>query len=201
MALQKTTLIMVGLALVLGGGITLQELHHRRNPDSQVKTQAPPHFAFPPGQIQSLTFRHEDQSLTLYRRADAPANAPQWQSDSPALKTVSQPAVDFLLALLAESRSERDFPVASDRLAEYGLSSPQTSLTIRLVNGKSQRLFLGNPDFKGDSLYALIDPPQPQPPELTVHLVSRTLEELIRRSPSDWQVPSPQEPSPVPSAP
>lgn len=194
MLLPKQTLLWVGLALVLGLTAAALELRRSDNPETagQAAVRAP-YFDFAPEQVQSVALRQGERELRIYRLAEVKAQKSPWRSDLPQANTpVSQPAVEFLLNVLLESAGERDFTVARERLGEYGLVPPQGEIILRLVNGKSHRLLLGNPDFKGDSLYALVDPPDPLPEEITIRLAPRSLEELIRRSPQDWQtVPEP----------
>ncbi|MEB3174356.1 MAG: hypothetical protein VKN60_04085 [Cyanobacteriota bacterium] len=194
MILPKQTLLWVGLALILGGGAAVVELRRSDNPETSSNAAVrEPYFDFAPDQVQSVALRQGEREQRIYRLAEVKAQKSPWRSDLPQVNTpVSQPAVEFLLNVLLESAGERDFTVTKERLGEYGLAPPQGGISLRLVNGKTHRLILGNPDFKGDSLYALVDPPDPLPEEITIRLAPRSLEELIRRSPQDWQtVPEP----------
>ncbi|BFM38569.1 DUF4340 domain-containing protein [Synechocystis sp. LKSZ1] len=195
MKLKSTTLILLGLALILAGGVFWFEHQQSQTPDLE-QPRRPKHFSFPPNQVQALSITQPTGELQLYRSGDNPQ---VWVMDQPNPVAVSPAAIEFLLNLLLESQSVRDFEVATPQLAEYGLANPQEKLVIQLVDGKTHRLLLGNPDFKGDALYALIDPVTPTPENVPVYLVSRSLQEMMRRSPQDWQkTESSSSPSPLP---
>ncbi|MFN5515471.1 MAG: hypothetical protein ACK5CA_12200 [Cyanobacteriota bacterium] len=197
MILPKQTLLWIGLALILGGGAAVVELRRSDNPEAVGDAVRDPYFDFAPAQVQSVTLWQGERELRIYRLADVKEQKSPWRSDLPRPNTpVSQPALEFLLNVLLESAGERDFTVPRERLGEYGLAPPQGGISLRLVNGKTHRLLLGNPDFKGDSLYALTDPPDSLPEQITIRLAPRSLEELIRRSPQDWQTPPEPAPSP-----
>jgi hypothetical protein len=193
--LKSTTLTLFGLALVLAGGVFWYEHQQAQAPDLE-QPRRPKHFSFRPDQVQALTISQPTGDLQLYRNGDTPQ---AWLMDQPSPVTVSPAAIEFLLNLLQESQSDRDFEVVATQLAEYGLANPQERLVIQLVDGKTHRLLLGNPDFKGDALYALIDPAPPAPEKVPVYLVSRSLQEMMRRAPQDWQQAAPSfSPSPLP---
>jgi hypothetical protein len=118
--------------------------------------------------------------------------------DQPTPVEVSEPAVSFLSNLLVDSQSDRDFTTDAKKLQEYGLVQPQGKLIIQLKNGKTHYLLLGNADFKGDSLYAIVDPPDPPTAQVKIRLVSRTFQDLIQRSPQDWRKVDSSPPSPAP---
>jgi hypothetical protein len=181
--LKSTTLTLFGLALVLAGGAFWHERQQAQAPALE-QPRRPKHFSFRPDQVQALTITQPIGNLQLYRSGDAPQ---AWLMDQPSPVAVSPAAIEFLLNLLRESQSDRDFEVAATQLAEYGLTNPQERLVIQLVDGTTHRLLLGNPDFKGDALYALIDPVTPAPEKVPVYLVSRSLQEMMRRAPQDWQ--------------
>jgi hypothetical protein len=151
------------------------------------------HFDFSADLVQSVMITRPGPpptSIKLYRQAKTGHGDSVWSMDNPESVTVSGPAVDFLLSVLLGIQDGRDFEVPTAELTDYGLGPAGTELTIQLVNGKTHRLQLGNPDFAGDSLYALVDPVENTdiPVESQkVSLVPRSLEELTKRSPADWQ--------------
>jgi hypothetical protein len=151
------------------------------------------HFDFSADLVQSVMITQPgppSTSIKLYRQAKTGYGNSVWSMDNPEPVPVSSPAVDFLLSVLLGIQDGRDFEVPTAELTDYGLGPAGTELTIQLVNGKTHHLQLGNPDFAGDSLYALVDPTENTdiPVESQkVSLVPRSLEELTRRSPADWQ--------------
>ena len=180
--LPKTTLILGGMAILLAGGVTFQEMQRNAAPPPIATTTK--HFDFTPDAIQAIAIEHKGQILKLYRGSEA---KPTWKMDQPTPVEVSEPAVSFLSNLLVDSQSDRDFTTDAKKLQEYGLVQPQGKLIIQLKNGKTHYLLLGNADFKGDSLYAIVDPPDPPTAQVKIRLVSRTFQDLIQRSPQDWR--------------
>lgn len=191
--LKPLTLGLLGAALLLGGGVVAWEM---RQPPDQTQGENTPdqrQFTFTADMAQAIGIRQRDQYLKIYRSA---GKDPVWKMDWPQPMEVSVPAVDFLLNALMTSKTDRDFDVEVQKLAEYGLAEPTAIMTIQLVTGKTHKLHLGNPDFKGDSIYALIDPADPPTDTVRIHLLPRSLIELARRSPQDWQQASINSPPP-----
>jgi tagatose-1,6-bisphosphate aldolase non-catalytic subunit AgaZ/GatZ len=198
MVLKRLTWVLCGVALVLGLGIVTWEMANPPQKEETVKL--PPkarHFDFSADAVQSIIITQGNQTVKLYRSASQ-KDGKTWQMDNPDPVAVSGPGVDFLLSIVLGSQNDRDFEVANDRdfevaaeeLKDYGLDPALAELTIQLVNGKTHRLKLGNADFKGDALYALIDPIENSdiPIETRkISLVPRSLEDLARRSPEDWK--------------
>ncbi|AIE75837.1 MULTISPECIES: DUF4340 domain-containing protein [unclassified Synechocystis] len=193
--LKRVTWLLWAVALALGLGVMAWEIG--RNPEDETTAVQSPsanrHFDFSADLVQSVTitqFEPTPTTVRLYRQGKDSSGDSAWLMDNPEPVPVSGPGVDFLLSVILGSQNNRDFEVATAQLAEYGLESVATELMIQLVNGKTHRLKLGNPDFQGNYLYALIDPVENLdiPPEnQRISLVPRSLEELTRRSPEDWQ--------------
>ncbi len=192
MAPKHLTWVLCGTALVLTLGVVGWEMANPRNEEATVSIPAKArHFDFSADTVQSVTITQPEHTIKLYRGASqAEGQTKTWQMDDPDPVAVSGPGVDFLLSVLLGSQNDRDFEVADGELKDYGLDPAPVQLTIQLVNGKTHHLKLGNPDFKGDALYALIDPVENTdiPIETRkISLVPRFLMELARRSPEDWR--------------
>ncbi len=195
MKLKSSTVTLLAIALILGAGVAVQELQRASSPpvDTVATASDKKHFSFALETVQSIAIRQGDKTLKLYRGSSPDAS---WLMDNPSPMQVSPAAMDFLLRLFADSQSDRDFEVEAAQLPDYGLAPAQASFVVQLVNGKTHQLLLGNPDFKGDFLYALIDPPATPTLKMPVYLVSRSFQALIRRSPQEWQKDAVADPSP-----
>ena len=190
MVLKRLTWVLCGVALVLGLGVVTWEM---ANPPKSEETVNLPvkgrHFDFSADAVQSVTITQANQTVKLYRSANQ-KDGKTWQMDDPDPVTVSGPGVDFLLSIVLGSQNDRDFEVETGELKDYGLDPAPAQLTIQLVDGKTHHLKLGDADFKGDALYALIDPVENSDTPIEtrkISLVSRSLMELARRSPGDWR--------------
>ncbi|UAJ73203.1 hypothetical protein IQE94_02355 [Synechocystis sp. PCC 7339] len=193
--LKPGTRLLWAVALTMALGVVAWEMgRHSQNQATVIESQPKArHFDFGADLVQSVTITRSDPTPTnvkIYRQSKANHGKSVWLMDNPDPVAVSTPGVDFLLSVILGSQNGRDFEVPTVELKDYGLSPAEIELTIQLVNGKTHRLQLGNPDFAGDSLYALVDPVENAdiPVEKQkVSLVPRSLEELTRRSPTDWQ--------------
>jgi hypothetical protein len=193
--LKRGTWLLWTVALMLGLGVVAWEMS--RTPEEGTTTVQSPsinrNFDFSADLVQSITITQSEPNqaeIKIYRRGKDNNGDSVWLMDNPQPAAVSGPAVDFLLSVILGSQNDRDFEVPTAELTDYGLNPAGTELVIQLVNGKTHRLQLGNPDFAGNSLYALVNPVENAdiPAESQqVSLVPRSLEELTRRSPADWQ--------------
>ena len=197
--LPRLTWGLLGIAILLTGGVVWLESRRAVNePDTELAaSQETRHFTFTAAEGQSIAIRQGNTFIKLYRSG---ADPQQWQMDFPQPTRVSQPAVEFLLTALVNSKNTRDFTAPSDQLSEYGLAPSQAELTIQLVNGSTHNLQLGNPDFRGESLYALIDRSEDSAEEIPIYLVPRSLADLAQRAPADWQATAPTEETATPGA-
>ena len=190
MVLKRLTWVLCGVALVLGLGIVTWEMASTPKSEETVNLTAKArHFDFSVDGVQSITIVQPDHTIKIYRSANQEGGK-SWQMDDPEPEPVSGPGVDFLLSVLLGSQNDRDFEIPARELKDYGLDPAPAELTIQLVDGKTHRLKLGDADFKGDSLYALIDPVESSDTPIEtqkISLVPRSLAELARRSPEDWR--------------
>lgn len=184
MKLQKMTWILLVIAVLFGGGLAICEM--RKNPQQEEINQKEQKrlFTFQKNDIQSIKIEKSNQVLKFYRGSDAQQT---WKIDQSEPVEASDSALSFLVNLFIDSQSDRAFKTESNRLKEYGLEPAFANLTVQLKNGKTHQLFLGNPDFKGDFLYALVDPQTPLTSPITITLVSRTFQDLINRDINEWK--------------
>ncbi|MEB3247918.1 MAG: DUF4340 domain-containing protein [Merismopediaceae bacterium] len=198
--LSKTTLIVVSLALLFGSSVALLEIYRQKRgetPKLETTSQA---FNLTLGDLQSLAIANPGKTLQIER---SPAPADRWQLRLPDPKTVSEPALIFVMNLLAGVDRSQDFTAPASQLADYGLVPPRATLTLKPKNGQTQQLWLGNPNFQGKSLYAVINPTNPLPKTVKISLVSLSFADVVKRSPQDWlkveDTPPPQPASPIPA--
>jgi hypothetical protein len=200
MKLQRTTLILLASALLLGGFVYVYEIRGASEREA-VKTTKEPIFSFKEDQIQSLTIYIDEETLEFERVSGQQTS---WRMKKPKDVPASDAAVAFLLNLLAEGKSERSFPIQRNQLQEYGLDKPSATVKVKLKNQQIHWLMLGKPDFNRSFLYAQADPSTQTPP-LKVLLVPIDFDYAVNRPMSEWQ--SKQEnsetpkPSPTPETP
>lgn len=194
MKLQKLTWILLAIAVILGGGLAIYESQRNPQQAEAAKSEQKRLFTFQAEDIQAITINNSGKILKFYRGSDGKQS---WKMEEPNLVEANDSAISFLINLLIDSQSDRAFTRPADQLTEYGLSPAKQSIIVQLKNGKTHQLWFGNPDFKGDYLYSLIDPDKPLPAEIKIALVSRTFQDLISRDSTEWQKVDSSSPNPA----
>ena len=196
MKLQRTTLVLVVSALLLGGFVYFYEIQGAPKREA-TKTTKQPIFGFKNDQIQTLTIDGNEETLE-FERVSKPV--PGWQMKKPKEAAASDASVSFLVNLLVEGKSDRSFPVSANQLQEYGLDKTQATIQVKLKDQKTHKLILGKPDFNRSFLYAQVDPSSGASQPLQVLLVPVDFEYAVNRPLSEWEskLETP-EPSPSPS--
>ena len=154
MKLQRTTVILVLLALGLAGFVYYFEF---RRPARQevVEEKERQLFSFEENQVQSVTVKIEDSRLAFERQAETDSS--KWLMTQPESAPASDASLAFLLSKLVNATSDRVLTVEPEQLQDYGLDEPRAIVEITLDNRETHQLRLGNKDFTNSSLYALID--------------------------------------------
>jgi hypothetical protein len=186
MKLPRTTIILILLALGLGGfvyfheirGATLQE-------ESNQKKQLI--FSFAADDIQSLTVKTKNITLNLERSHQS--EPPKWLIKSPISTPANDAIVSYLLDLLIKGNIERTLSIPANQMGEFGLDQPQATISINLKNQQTHQLILGKPEFSDRFLYAQIDPTAKPNGNINVLLISKDFGNAVNREISEWQQP------------
>ena len=148
--MKKSTLVLVLIALVLGGFVYYYEF--KRTPAAEKSEDtSKPAFNFPATDIAALTLERAGQKISFEKHGD------DWLITQPVETRADRSVLEGIATDLASARVSRTFPAAADRLATYGLASPAVALEIKLKNGQQHRLQLGAKDFSGLSVYGIVD--------------------------------------------
>lgn len=183
MKLQRTTLVLILVALGLGGFVYFYEVRGAGKRLTVTKAQEQQIFSFAEEQVQSFTVKTQAQTLLFERNK---SGKPTWLMKAPSETPASDASVSYLLNLLVQGKSDRTFQVAPDEIAEYGLAQPQATITVKLEDNQTHQLILGKPDFNRNFLYAQVDPATTVK-NLNVLLVSKDFENAVNRSLSEWK--------------
>ena len=200
MKLPKTTLILILLALGLGGFVYFHEIKGK-NQQTEIKIQKQKIFAFTADDVQSLTIKIKETTLQLERRNTS--EKPQWEIKSPISALANDAIVSYLMDLLVDGKSERTVLISSAELSEFGLDKPVATIDIKLKNQESHQLILGKGDFNNQFLYAQADSNK----NMNLLLVSKDFVNAVNRDISEWKQPAekidiqplPNLPSPTPT--
>ncbi len=180
MKLPKTTLILLLLALGLGGFVYFYEIKGATQ-RQEAKANAEKIFAFREDDVKSFRIKTQNQTLR-FEQSDS-----KWQMKEPNDTPASRASVAYLLNLLETGKSNRTFSVPTTQLAEYGLSEPLGTIAITLKNAETHQLILGKPDFNRSFLYALADPPAKSKGSVNVLLISPDFANAMNRQLSEWK--------------
>jgi hypothetical protein len=185
MKLQRTTWILVGFALILGGGVYFSERQSATQTETAT-TQPQRLFDFTEAEVQTVIVEREDDTLEFERTDD---ETQPWQMTDPEDVPASEPAIAFLLNFLIEREAERRFTAERDRLPEYGLDDPFATITVTVTDREDeQTLVLGQPNFDENFLYARLNPPETDDSEVEVFLVPYEIRYAVEREYDEWKL-------------
>ncbi|MEA5565789.1 MULTISPECIES: DUF4340 domain-containing protein [unclassified Anabaena] len=206
MKLPKTTLILVLLALGLGGFVYFYEIRGATQRE-EAKVNQQQIFSFAEEDVQALTIKTAKLTLNLERN---PEPNPKWLLKSPVSEPANDAIVSYLMDLLVKGKSvsaappkvARSLSIPANQAGDFGLNQPQATINIKLKNQKTHQIVLGKADFNRRFLYAQVDPNTQPNGNINVLLVSTDFENAINRELSEWKQPTNQvEQTPTPSTP
>ena len=152
--IRKTTLLVLLCAAALGAGVYYFDWK-RGQAEPAVQDSSKPAFSTQTADVVSLTLARVAQpaepSIRLEKRNGA------WEIVRPIEAPADQPAVEAIVEEIVGARIAQTEPGAPDRRKAYGLDPAQGSLEFELTGGAKHTVVLGNKDFTGTSVYALID--------------------------------------------
>ena len=184
MKIKKTTLTLMLTALALGGFVYFYEIRGKQQ-QAEIQEQQKQVFDFELEQIQTITIKQESETLTL--KIDEEAEEKTWNITAPVEKKADLQTVEFLLAELTNLKSDRSITTSVSQLSEYGLEKPEITVEIQLKDGKTSRLFLGQPDFDGNFIYSQLEPEGEPPEEVSVLLLSVNFKNVLTKPVSEWE--------------
>jgi hypothetical protein len=196
MKLPRTTLILIFLALGLGGFVYFYEIKGATQRE-EIKEKQQQIFSFTADDVQSLTVKTKKLTLTLERNAQS--DRPKWLLKSPVSEPANDAIVSYLMDLLVGGKSDRTFPISANQLGEYGLDQPQATININLKNQKTHQLILGKPNFNRSFVYAQADSSAQPNGNINVLLVSTDFENAVNRDLSEWKQPVENQGIPLPT--
>ncbi|MBD2436056.1 DUF4340 domain-containing protein [Nostoc sp. FACHB-110] len=197
MKLPRTTLILVLLALGLGGFVYFHEIKGATQPE-EAKDKQQQIFAFTEADVQSLTVQTKNNTLVLERNNQS--SNPKWLLKSPVSQPANDAIVYYLMDLLVKGKSDRILSTPANQLGEFGLDQPQATIKINLKNQKTHQLVLGKSDFNNRFVYAQADSATQPNGNINVLLVSTDFQNAVNRELSEWQqTPNNSQSTPLPS--
>ncbi|MHC5746024.1 MAG: DUF4340 domain-containing protein [Nostoc sp.] len=187
MKLPRTTLILILLALGLGGFVYFYEIRGATVRE-ETKEQKQKIFSFAEDDVQSLTVKTNKITLNLERNPES-SSKPKWLIKSPISGPANDAIVSYLMDLLVKGNSERTLSTPAKQLGEFALDPPQATINITLKNRQTHQFILGKSNFNGRLLYAQADPATKPDGNINVLLVSTDFANAVNRELSEWKQP------------
>ena len=209
MKLQRTPLILLLIALLLGGVVLVYETQGkpRQEADEAKKEQL---FGFKEEEVQTLDLATQTQKFSFVKTPAGRLGADQksnpkpdakqpdrsqknspgpsvWMMTAPTKVLAEDASVAYLLNLMATGQRQQSFTIPAAKLAEFGLDKPLAIVQVKLSNQKTHQLVLGKPNFDRSAMYAQVDPPTPPTGDLPVTLVAIDFENAVNRPLPEWQ--------------
>lgn len=181
--LKPTTLILVVLALILGGVVYYSETK-TANQQETVQKKQKKLFAFTEADIKNLRIEKETETIELERTNDP---TKPWQMKQPDNVPASDAVVSYLSNLLVNGQSDRSFTIPTNQKQDYGLDKPLTKIKIQLTNQNTHEVILGRPNFDNQFLYAEVDPPTDSNKDIEIFLVPIDFQYAVERKIEEWK--------------
>ncbi|MEH2419936.1 MAG: DUF4340 domain-containing protein [Nostoc sp.] len=186
MKLPRTTLILILLALGLGGFVYFYEIRGATVRE-EINEQKQQIFSFAEDDVQFLTVKTKKLTLNLERSPES--SNPKWLIKSPISAPANDAIVSYLMDLLVKGKSERTLSTPVKELGEFALDQPQATINITLKNRQSHQLILGKSNFNKRFLYAEADSAAKPDGNINVLLVSTDFANAVNRELSEWKQP------------
>lgn len=188
MKFKRSTVMLVGVAFLLGAGVLIAESQRSQSPESATETASTALiFTFEEADVATLTVDRGNETLVFEQGDDA-----TWQMTAPDKALAEPGAIAFLLSRLNTDSPLQTVTMRADQATDFGFNAPLGIVTATLKDGTEHELILGGPDFSGSANYAVVDP-DPWPPagetEYSVLVVTRDVANGINRPLAEWKMP------------
>jgi len=112
-------------------------------------------YAIQPQEVSSLTITRSGNSSEPVLHFEKRGGI--WQVTQPIETQADQFSLEGMVNSLSSSRIAQTEPGTPDRLKVFGLDPPTVAIEFQMQNGAKHTLALGNKDFTGISVYAIVD--------------------------------------------
>jgi len=145
-------LVALGLLLVLAGGIWYS--NHKGKDSAEKASVTPNVLTLKEADIVRVEFVRPAGETTTVLEKDSSGT---WKISAPAAYPVDRDAVTALLAALSSVASDKVVDEKASDLGQYGLAPPALAVTVRLKDGKSKKVLLGEVTAIGSGFYAAVE--------------------------------------------
>ena len=149
--MKKSTLIVVALALALGAFVYFYDSKHSVAPPLPEASWKPA-FSVKADDIIGLTLERKIGNAVFAKQGNA------WLITQPVSTRADQTVISGIVNDLSSAKIQRSFaPPPGGNLSNYGLDEPAVTIEFQSKAGAQHKLRLGDKDFSGDAVYALVD--------------------------------------------
>ena len=118
---------------------------------SSTEDTTKPAFTFAPSDVATMTIERAGGAVALEKRSDS------YYMTQPYATRADQSGVGAIAGELSSIRVSRTLTATPEQMVIFGLTKPEVEIDFTLKNGAKHKLKLGNKDFSGSSVYALVD--------------------------------------------
>jgi ribosomal protein L23 len=208
MKFQRSTVILAVIAIMLAGGVYIFEIRGKAQRE-EIQAKQDKIFDVSKDDIQSLTIQTDDKTLKIERVGtdETDAKSP-WKLVEPVQSPANLAMVDGVLNQLVASQSDpsdpnsgvRSLTISKSELPEYGLEASKNTIDLQLKDNTKHRLILGKSDFSGNSIYAIADPPETFPEQVSMLVISDGAIAAISPPLEEWKLAEEPTETPEPEA-
>jgi len=155
--IKKSTLLVLLGAIILGAAFYYFDWRRaQKEAEAGIVDASKAAFVIPAAaDINSLTLTHpaatEEPAIHLEKRGGV------WQILQPMQTDADENVAGQLSTALAAARIAETEPGTPDRLKAFGLDPPAVTIEFQLQSGAKHSVKLGDKDFSGASVYAILD--------------------------------------------
>ncbi|HEY4777840.1 MAG TPA: DUF4340 domain-containing protein [Candidatus Acidoferrales bacterium] len=154
--IRKSTLVVLLAAIALGAAVYYFDWRRSQKENEKPSADADKlAYSIQPQDVNSLTIAHPGNSAEPVQHFEKRDGI--WQVTQPIETRADQFSLEGIVNSLSSARIAQTEPGTPDRLKVFGLAPPAVSIEFQIQNGAKHTLALGNKDFTGISVYAVID--------------------------------------------
>jgi hypothetical protein len=148
--MKKSTLILLLLAVLGGALVYYTEIKPGKPRDEEADTSREA-FKLNREDINQIVLTRAGQNVTFENKDN------KWLITQPLNALADESTINSIIGDLVSARITRDITATADQLKNFGLTDPKVKLEVKLKNGQSHKIELGDKDFSGSAVYAKID--------------------------------------------
>lgn len=175
MKLQRSTGILLGVAIALAATVTIVETRKGTQANDSETL-----YGFTEADVSSFSIELEERRLAF-----AKTDGDTWQMTEPESAPADPSAIAFLLNIITSDTVKETITANLNQLDTYGLDDP-TAIVELMVNEENHTLTVGDEDFSGTSLYVMTELALSAADSVDIYLIPNRLETGLERPQDEW---------------